>query len=455
MRIFWTILIILCCLGGAGYYYRAELVPYLPPQVAAYIPQQKSTETDKSADAAGKPADAAGKSADASKGKGQSGKRGGSGGPVTVKVVEAKTGDLPVLRNSFGFIVARDTTSLASPIAGVVTDVKVQNGAEVKTGDVLVTYDTRSLEATLAKDQASLAKDKSIYDNAKITLDRAMSLGEKGASTQQTTDNATAAVQQAQAAMALDQAQIQADKVALSNAQIVAPYDGKLGVISVSKGAYVAAGTAVGTIVDNKNVYAVFTLSEADLRVAREALAKNELSVSVRPTNASDGTQSVSVPVSFIDNAVDQTSGTFRLWAMIDNSSKVFWPGESVSARATVGIVHNLVLVPNVAIAPQQNGMVAYVIGDDNKVQSRPVKVAFRSDGTAGVSEGLKAGEKVVIEGQQSLTAGATVKIDDGTAKPAGEKPKGAGGKNKDKQSSATDKSASAAELAQANQKAD
>ncbi|MCD2171874.1 efflux RND transporter periplasmic adaptor subunit [Rhizobium sp. C4] len=450
MRSFWTILIILCCLGGAGYYYRAELVPYLPPQVAAYLPQAKPDSAEKSADASGKPGDA-GKSADAGKGKGgQSGKRGG-GGPTTVKVVEAKAGDLPMLRDSFGFIAARDTTSLASPIAGVVTEVKVQNGAEVKAGDILVTYDTRSQEATLAKDKATLAKDQSIYDNAKITLDRAMSLGEKGAATQQSTDNANAAFQQAQAALALDRAQILADQVAISNAQIVAPYDGKLGVISVSKGAYVAAGTAVGTIVDNKNVYAVFTLSEADLRVSREALAKNELTVSVRPTNASDGTQSVSVPVSFIDNAVDQTSGSFRLWAMIDNSSKAFWPGESVSARATVGIAHDLVLVPNVAIAPQQNGMIAYVVGDDNKVQVRQVKVSFRSDGIAGVKEGLKAGDKVVIEGQQSLSNGAAVKIDDGTAKPAGDKPKGAGGKNKDKQSSAADKSASAADLAQAN----
>lgn len=361
-----------------------------------------------------------------------------------------------MLRDSFGYIVARDTTSLASPIAGVVTDVKVQNGAEVKAGDILVSYDTRSLEATLAKDRASLAKDQSIYDNNKITYDRAMNLGEKGASTQQTTDNAKAALQQSEAALALDRAQILADQVAISNAQIVAPYDGKLSVISVSKGAYVAAGTAVGTIVDNKNVYAVFTLSEADLRLSRDALSKQELTVSVQPSNASDGTNSLSVPVSFIDNTVDQSSGTFRLWAAFDNSAKTFWPGESVNATATVGIARNLVLVPNVAIAPQQNGMAAFVVGDDNKVQMRSVKVAFRSNGTAGISDGVKAGEKVVIEGQQSLINGSTVKIDDGTAKPpASDKPKGAGGKNKDKQSSASDKSASAVDTAQTNQKAD
>ncbi|SOC86118.1 RND family efflux transporter, MFP subunit [Ensifer adhaerens] len=436
MRTFWIILIIVCCLGGAGYYYRAELVPYLPAKMAAAIQQAKPQQADKGADA--------------SKGAAEPGKRGG--GVTTVKVAEAKTGDLPMLRNSFGYVTARDTTSLASPVAGVVTDVKVQNGAEVKAGDLLVAYDTRALEATLAKDQATLAKDQSIFENAKITLDRATNLGEKGASTQQTTDNAKAALQQAEAALALDHAQIQADQVAISNAQIVAPYDGKIGVISVSKGAYVAAGTAVGTIVDNKNVYAVFTLSEADLMLARESLGKKELSVSVQPTNASDGTKTFDIPVSFIDNSVDQASGTFRLWAAFDNSAKIFWPGESINAIATVGIARNLVLVPNVAVAPQQDGMSVFVIGDDNKAQMRTVKVAFRSNGTAGITDGLKAGEKVVIEGQQSLTSGSAVKIDDGKAKPAaGEKAKGAG----DKQSNAADKSASASDLAQANQKAD
>lgn len=443
MRSFWIIIVLLCCVAGAGYYYRAELAPHLPPQMAAYIQPSK-------------PADDA-KTADSGKSKGGAGRRGGGGGPVTVKVVDAKSGDLPVLRNSFGYIVARDTTSLSSPISGVVTSVNADNGAEVKSGDVLVTFDTRSLLATLAKDQATLAKDQATYNNAKITLDRTMNLGEKGASTQQATDNAQAAMQQAEAALALDRAQIDADRVALSNAQIVAPYDGKLGIISVSKGAYVAAGTPVGTIVDNKNVYAQFTLSESDLKVARDALAKGELTVSVRPTNASDGSQSVSVPVAFIDNSVDQASGTFRLWAAIDNSAKVFWPGESVDVVATVGLAHNLVLIPNVAVAPQQKGMAAYVVGEDGKVQVRLVKVALRSDGTAGVSEGIKPGEKVVVEGQLSLSNGVAVKIDDGSHKPsAGDKPDGGTKPLKNKQQSkADDKSAAADEAAQINKKAD
>lgn len=440
MRIFWTFVILLCCAAGVGYYYRAELAPHLPPQLAAYI-------------AAPAPAANGSKGADAGKKGGANARRGG--GPTTVKVVEAKTGDLPVLRSSFGYIVARDTTSLSSPVAGVVTSVNVQSGAEVKAGDVLVTYDTRALQATLAKDQATLSKDQSVHDNAKITLDRAMNLGEKGASTQQTTDNAKAALQQAEAALALDRAQIEADKVALSNAQIVAPYDGKLGIISVSKGAYVAAGTAVGTIIDNKNVYAQFTLSEADLQIARDALAKNELSVAVRPTNASDGTQTVNVPVTFIDNSVDQASGTFRLWALFDNSAKAFWPGESVSAVVTTGIAHGLVLVPNVAIAPQQKGMAAFVVGADNKAELRTVTVALRSNGVAGVSDGLKPGDKVVVEGQLSLSNGSPVRIDDGTAKPAGNgKPGGNKHKNQ-QQSDAGGKSADAADTAQLTKKAD
>jgi membrane fusion protein, multidrug efflux system len=448
MRAFLTLILILCCLAGAGYYYRAELAPHLPPQLAAYLGEAKPADGAKTTDA--------GKGPDAARGKGNAGRR-GAGGPVTVKVIDAKSGDLPLLRSSFGYIVARDTTSLASPVAGVVTSVNAQNGAEVKSGDVLVTYDTRSLQATLAKDQATLAKDQSVYDNAKITMDRTANLGEKGASTQQASDNAKAALQQAEAAIALDHAQIEADRIAISNAQIVAPYDGKLGIISVSKGAYVAAGTAVGTIIDNKNVYAQFTLSEADLKVARDALSKAELAVAVTPTNATDGTTSVSVPVTFIDNSVDQTSGTFRLWALIDNTSKVFWPGESVNAIATVGYARNLVLVPNVAVSPQQKGMAAWVAGEDGKAQLRIVKVALRSNGTAAISEGLKAGDKVIVEGQQSLTDGAAIKIDDGMSKPPeADKPKGAGGKNwKDKQSKAGDKSAAADETALASKKAD
>lgn len=440
MRLFWTFVILLCCAAGAGYYYRAELMPHLPPQVAAYLGES--------------PTKAEGKSAEAGK-KGGGGRRGG--GPVTVKVVEAKSGDLPILRDSFGYIVARDTTSLSSPVAGVVTSVNADSGAEVKAGDVLVTYDTRGLQATLAKDQATLSKDQSIYDNAKITLDRAANLGEKGASTQQAVDNAKAALQQAEAALAVDRAQIEADKVALSNAQVIAPYDGKLGIISVSKGAYVAAGTAVGTIVDNKNVYAQFTLSEADLRLARDALAKNELSVTVRPTNATDGTQSVKVPVTFIDNSVDQASGTFRLWALFDNASKAFWPGESVSAIVTTGFQHDLIIVPNVAVAPQQKGMAAFVVSEDGKAVRREVKVALRSDGMAGISEGLKPGDKVVVEGQLSLTDGAQVKIDDGSAKPAGGGKPGTGKNKKQQQSSAGDKSANASteETAQLTKKAD
>lgn len=439
MRIFWTFVFLLCCAAGVGYYFRTDLAPHLPPQMAAYLTTAKP--------------DAGAKSTDAGKKGGANGRRGA--GPVAVKVVEAKTGDLPVLRNSFGYIVARDTTSLSSPVAGVVTSVNVQSGVEVKAGDVLVSYDTRALQATLAKDQATLAKDQSIYDNAKITLDRAMNLGEKGASTQQSTDNAKAALQQAEAALALDHAQIEADKVALSNAQIVAPYDGKLGIISVSKGAYVAAGTAVGTIIDNKNVYAQFTLSEADLLIARDALAKNELSVAVRPTNASDGTQTVTVPVTFIDNAVDQASGTFRLWALFDNSAKAFWPGESVSAVVTTGIAHGLVLVPNVAVAPQQNGMAAYVVTPENKAERRIVTVALRSNGTAGISDGLKPGDKVVIEGQLSLSNGAPVRIDDGSTKPAGNGKPGGNKQKNQKQSDASGKSADAADTAQLTKKAD
>ena len=403
-------LVIAVGMASAAYIYREELAPYMPAQMSAYlgVAAKKDAQASASADAQG-----AGKSS--KKGSG----RGNGGGVVAVHVAEAKLGSMPVTRDSFGYIQAKAVTSLASPIAGIVTAVMVTDGAEVKKGDVIVTYDDRSLKAALDKDTATLAKDEAAYENAKLTEQRTTNLGEKGASTQQSVDNAVAAVQQAEAALAVDKAQIEADQVAISNTVIKAPYDGQLGQVLVSNGAYVPAGTSVASLVNLKESYAQFTLPEADLKLARAALAEGTLTASVSPTSSSDGTTVVTGPVTFIDNSVDQASGTFKLWASIDNTAKLLWPGESINVTATAGTIKNLVLVPGVAIAPAQDGMVAYVVNAQSKIEIRKVVVALRNSDTAGISEGLKAGDRVVIEGQQSLADGATVKIEDATTKPA------------------------------------
>jgi membrane fusion protein, multidrug efflux system len=414
-------LVVAAGLASAAYLYRDELAPYLPASMSAYLGAATKTDAPPSATA---------DAMDIGKGGKKGSGRGNGGGPVAVLVAEAKAGSLPITRGSFGYIQAKAVTPLASPIAGIVTDVLVTDGAEVKKGDIIVTYDDRSLKAALDKDTATLAKDQVVFENAKLTEQRTTNLGEKGASTQQSVDNAVAAVQQAEAALAVDKAQIEADQVAISNAVIKAPYDGQLGQVLVSKGAYVSAGTSVASLVNLKESYAQFTLPEADLKLARAALSEGTLTASVSPTSASDGTTVITGPVAFIDNSVDQASGTFKLWASIDNSAKTLWPGESVTVTATAGEIKNLVLVPGVAIAPAQDGMVAYVVNAQSKIEIRKVTVALRNNDTAGISEGLKPGDKVVIEGQQNLAKGATVKIEDAAAKASGKAGGKAGGKS-------------------------
>jgi membrane fusion protein, multidrug efflux system len=410
MKRTFTLLVIAAALGSAAYYYRFSLAPYLPAELASRIGPSVTGAAN------GTQTGGASSKGDYKKGGG----RRGSGGPVAVKIAVAKAGSLPILRDSYGYVQAGDVTSLASPIAGIVTSIAVKNGAEVKKGDVIVTYDSRALEATLAKDKGTLLKDQSTYQNAVTTLDRTKNLGERGASTQQSVDNAAASVQQAQAALVVDKAQIDADNVAISNLIIKAPYDGQLGAVLVSEGAYVGAGTAVASIVNVKQVYAQFTLPESDLELARKALALGTLTVSVKPTSRSDGVTALTGPVSFIDNAVDQASGTFKLWASLDNSARTLWPGESISVTATAGMVDKILIVPGVAVWPDQNGMSTYVVTSDNKAEIRNVAVALRDDDQAGISAGLQAGDKVVVEGQQSLTAGTPVRIEDGMSKPQG-----------------------------------
>lgn len=273
-----------------------------------------------------------------------------------------------MLCSSFGFIVVCDMIFFVSFIVGVVMDVKVQNGVEVKMGDVFVIYDICLFEVMFVKDQVLFVKDKLIYDNVKIMFDCVMSFGEKGVLMQQIIDNVIVVVQQVQVVMVFDIVQIQVDKVVFLNVQIVVFYDGKFGVILVFKGVYVVVGMVVGIIVDNKNVYVVFIFFEVDLCVVCEVFFKNELLVFICLINVSDGMQFVLVLVFFIDNVVDQIFGMFWFWVMIDNFFKVFWLGELVFVCVIVGIVYNLVLVFNVVIVLQQNGMVVYVVGEENKI---------------------------------------------------------------------------------------
>lgn len=386
----------LLVLAAIVYLGRAQLAPYLPDVVAKHLSSQKPTET-----------------ASAAKGSGNRRQGGAAAGnrPISVTVTEAKAGSMPVVRKTIGTIVPMASTALSSLTSGTIAEILVKDGAEVKAGDLLVRLDDRTINANIQRDTATLAKDQATLDEANTNLKRVETLNDAGAGTKQQYDEAVAAAKQAQAAIAVDQANLVADRVQLDDTQIRAPFDGKLGVVQQSIGANVGPGAAIVTLTQMKPVYAEFNLPETELDLTRSAMSNNTLTVAISPALSRPDAPTTSGPIVFIDNTVDTASGTFKLRARLDNADNSLWPGQALNVSVSAGQRNDLVIVPAVSVQPHDDGSICYVIGPDKTVSLRKVDVAFSVGDMTGIASGLKDGETVVTEGQAALVAGSHVTV--------------------------------------------
>ncbi|KQV35244.1 hypothetical protein ASE37_13250 [Rhizobium sp. Root268] len=314
-----------------------------------------------------------------------------------------------MVRRTIGSIVPLQTTALGSPLAGIVSQVIARDGADVVAGDLLMQLDDRTAKANIAKDRALLAKDQATLDDANATLKRVEGLNASGIDTQQQYGDAVSAAKQAAAAIDVDRSVIAADNVVLSQTQIRAPFDGRLGAVAVSPGAYLAAGATVVTLIQMKPVYAEFTLPEPDLALVRSAMKEGTLTVSVTPPLGQGSDVPQTGPATFIDNAIDAASGTFTLRAQLANDALTLWPGQSLDVAVTAGMQDGVVIVPMVALQPQGNSYICFVVKADNTIDVRKVSVGITVGDRAGVTSGLKDGDVVVTEGQAGLAEGARV----------------------------------------------
>ena len=339
-------------------------------------------------------------------GKSQDSKRHRDGAPTAVKTVAAVRDVLPTDVAATGWATAIDTTTIAAQESGVITSIDAQDGATVKTGDLIARLDPRTAQAAVDKDQATLAKDQANLTQAESALERARTLL-NGAGTQQTVDQAQALRDTAVATVDGDKAQLASDEVLLEHTEIRAPYDGRLGDISLSLGAYVSPGTALVTIAKYDPIYVKFHLQESDLRQLQEELAAGPVSVSTVPK--SDNGKSRKGEITFFDNQVDPASGTILAKAKFDNANGALWPGRSVNLVVHFADSEKQIVVPTVAVAPGADGFYAYVVGKDKKVHMTPVTVARSNGDRTAVAKGLSEGDHVVVEGQVQLSDGQTV----------------------------------------------
>ena len=342
--------------------------------------------------------------------------------PAPVSVAAAVTQDAAVYLDEVGKCVAREVVSVQPQVSGRITAIHFADGADVKVGDPLFTIDPRPYRAQLDAAVATLAQAKAALDLAKIQFVRAGNLRQTKAIAQQDYDTRKNAVDVAQAQVEQGQAAVETARLNLDYTSIRSPINGRAGHRLVDLGNVVTANSGSLLMIQRLDpIYADFTVTENDLTTVQRHLAAGTLRVEVRLPDEPD--RPVVGQLTFLDNAVQDATGTVMLRATVANGERRLWPGRFVKVRLVLSTVAGAVLVP--AAAPQMSakGAFVYVVKDDSTAELRPVKLGQRQGEFVVVAEGLRAGERVVINGQLGVTPGDKVRIEEPRAErgsPAG-----------------------------------
>ncbi len=332
------------------------------------------------------------------------------GPKIAVTAATAQRQDVPVTRSSVGWVEPVATVTVRARVEGEVLEQHVTDGQLVHKGDLLFQIDDREIRAGIAKDEAMLARDRATLARAQADLQRAQDLLQKRVTAQQQVDQTEADAKIATANVQADQAALDTDRIRLDFSTVRAPIDGRVGVVRVTPGNIVRAsdgGDGLVTITQMKPLRVSFTLPERDLVAVRAADARGDVAVRVFVHGAAQPLASGSL--NFIDSSVDTASGTITAKATVPNEDGALWPGQYVDIELVLGKIAAAVTIPTVAVQPGQDGPFVYVVGADSKVAVRKVVTGEAVGENVVVTDGLVAGDQVVVEGQLRLRDGSRV----------------------------------------------
>ena len=334
--------------------------------------------------------------------------------PVVAGTVSSS--DVPIYLRGVGTVIAYNTVLVRSQIQGQITKIAFTEGQSVHAGDLLAQIDPRPYQAQLDQVTATRDRDQAQLKNAQANLGRYTQLGEKGWATPQLVETQTAQVAQLQSAVKADEALIEAANVQLGYTRLTSPIDGVTGVRQVDVGNIIHPTDPNGLVVVTQiePISVIFTLPETDLPQIQEQMAKGPLAVLAYSQD--DTIKLDEGKLNLVDNEILQTTGTIRLKAEFPNAAHRLWPGELINVWLLLDTRHDGLTVPASAVQQGQQGAFTYVIGSDNTVQVRPVKVAQISRGQALIDAGVTANEQVVVDGQYKLQAGSHVVVLHGKA---------------------------------------
>lgn len=337
--------------------------------------------------------------------------------PITVGSVVVK--EMPLDVNVVGTVEAFSTVAVRAQVTGELKDVNFQQGDDVQAGQVLFTLDHRPLEAALNQAEANLARDTAQAANAKVIAQRMDDLVERGVGTREQRDTARTTAAALDAVVGANTAAVENAKVQLQYATIRAPIAGRTGALMVHAGNLVRANDQLPLVVINQvsPIYVSFGVPEALLPDLRRYMAIRELDVEALPPN--EEIAPATGRITFVDNQVDQTTGTIRIKATFPNSNRRLWPGQFVNVKVRLTSDPRALVVPSVAVQAGPEGQYVYIVKTDHTVEMRPVVVARTAGAETVLKEGVKPGESVVTDGQLRLVPGGRITIKGETSQKA------------------------------------
>jgi RND family efflux transporter MFP subunit len=335
---------------------------------------------------------------------------------VTTMVLEKK--DVPLVIESTGTIAAANIVDIRPMITNTVKEIHIKEGQDVKKGQLLFTLDDRN-------DRANYDKSKALADDAQRQLQRAKELVAKNFISKAGLDTAEA---NAKSAMAT----ARAAEVQLSFDSIRSPIDGRSGIINVFPGSLVQASNVVvssTTSTATSTTGAMVTITQIDPINVQFIVAENNIpllmqndiaNLKVSVTVGNNLTQIYEGKVIVVDNQVDPAIGAVRVKAQIPNQKRTLLPGQFARIKLEANTLKDAIVIPSQAVVINPRGRFVYIVGQDDKVSLRPIKVTYEYQGNAAIT-GVEVGERIVLEGKQNLRPGVKIKESKVTpsAKPA------------------------------------
>ncbi|KPF49971.1 hypothetical protein IP87_13540 [beta proteobacterium AAP121] len=344
----------------------------------------------------------------------QPGAAAGAGGtppPPPVGVVTVAPQTVALQTELPGRVEAQRVAQVRARVTGVVLQRQFREGSEVRAGAPLFLIDPAPYQAALDSALAQQQRAEAVLAQATATAERYKPLAQAQAISRQDDVNAQAAQKTAQADVAAAKAAVQSARINLGYTQVTAPIAGRIGRALVTEGALVSAGeaTQLALIQQTSSVYVNFTQSSSEMLALRKAIAGKQLRRSAGDTVAvsvvlEDGSV-LPQPgrLLFSDLSVDATTGQVTLRAEVPNTDGQLLPGQYVRVRLAQAELPDGVLLPQQAVTRTQQGDTVLVVGEGNKPGPRPVKIRQGQNGHWVVTEGLKAGDRVIVDGFQKM----------------------------------------------------